>query len=91
MACENIYLRCCDRSSVQRKMKQLPPDADDDLIVKDLIEKLDFIQVRRPGCPPLNEPGVHTVLVGIFVFVFHVKVLFTCSAGVLLTSHHDGV
>jgi hypothetical protein len=45
MACENIYHRCCDRSTVQRKTRQLPADADNEAVVGDLIEKLDFIHV----------------------------------------------
>lgn len=49
MACENIYLRCCDRSTVQRKTRQLPADADEEAVLGDMLEKLDFIQVRaRP-------------------------------------------
>lgn len=45
MACENIFLRCCDTSSVQRKTRALPPDADAESVVADLVEKLDYIQV----------------------------------------------
>lgn len=51
MACENIYLRCCDRSTVQRKTRQLPADADDEAVLGDLIEKLEFIQVRGGQAP----------------------------------------
>ena len=40
MACENIYQRCCDRSSVQRKARS-SADADETMIV---IDKLLFIQ-----------------------------------------------
>lgn len=60
MACENIYQRCCDRSSVQRKRLHAT-DADDAAVIRVLIEKLHLIRenvldltaITRGWRPPL--------------------------------------
>jgi len=45
MACENIYQRCCDRSSVQRKKLQSAASDEDEVeVIRVIIEKLMFIR-----------------------------------------------
>ena len=51
MACDNIYQRCCDRSSVARK-KASPADADETSVV---IEKLMFIRDYLTDLTAINK------------------------------------
>jgi len=63
MACENIYQRCCDRSTVQRKRLGNQSDADAEAVMQVIIEKLLFIRdyaldltaITKGFRPP--EPG----------------------------------
>ena len=44
MACENIYQRCCNHSTVRRKSKPLPSDTNGVELVRILIDRLSFIR-----------------------------------------------